>query len=447
MSSSTSTPNNTYDIDRYRRAKKRKKIFNRTLLVVLVLIVLGFLYCIAETIIQTAEAEKSMEGKFPVSLTGEDPTDFLTVNNGLMIVGDDKLLGYSSSAKKQADLVHNMSKPVAAAVGERVLAYDCEGYSWQVSRGNEVLFSQTVENQIILGRMHSSGTLAIVTFADRFYGSVTVYSSDFQQIYKYSESQNYLTGFEFLDKRKGLLISQTVSGLSIDTVLTGLDFTKDEDTKLFTTTLEGTVVYRAMVQKNGSALLVTDQGILLMKADGSVTTTETFESDLRFVSTEGTSLVVAAADPADVNWTLLSVIGSDGKIAAQTTVHSIVQDLYCDSTGVVYLDRDHVVTLDYTLAETGVYTNAGSYIQVVRYRGNLYGMSTEAICLVQEKAEDSPLEGTPAGEEPALAEESAPETTSTSQEKPELEEDSTGEESQIAKEDSSAEDAEDKTET
>ncbi len=387
MSNSTSTPSNTYDIDRYRRAKKRKKLINRLLLVVLALVVVGLVYCIVETIIQTAQAEKGGGTHFPVSLTGEDPIDLLATQHGLLVVGEDKLLGYTNSAKKDLDLVHNMTEPVCVCVKDRVLTYDQEGYAWQVSKGNEVLYSQTTENQIIFGRMYDNGMVALATFEDRFYGSIIVYSKDFQQIYKYSDSQNFITGFEFLSRNKGLLIAQTVSGITIDTVLTGLDFTKDEETKYFTTTLEDTVVYAARPLSDGGALLVTSQGIMHMASDGSTTTTETLDGDLRAVSNDGSLLVVATENLQDINCTDLYVINSGGSIAAQTTVPSVLQDLYCDKSEIVCLDHDFVWVYDYGLSEKGVYQNDASYTQAVRYGGGLYGMSSELLQPIEVKAE------------------------------------------------------------
>jgi len=387
LSNSTSTPSKTYDLDYYRRLKKRKRLFNRLLVLLLVLTVLLFVYCIAETIIIKAEAEREDLGRFPISLTGEEPTDLLAGENMMFVLGDDKILGYSSSARKEADIVHNMSHPAFMVQKDRLFTYDTQGYSWQVSVDQEVLHSEVTTNQIIDACMNENGQVAVLTFEDRFYGSLSVYNKEFSCIYKYSESQNYITGFEFLDDRHGLLVAQTLSGLSIDSVLTGLDFTKDTETKMFTTVLEDTLVYAVKVQDNGGAVLVSDRGIHYMDPDGAVTATVLFQTKLRFINNDGLTPVVAIENMEDVNHTTLYAIDKDGSISDVTTVDSILTDLYCDSTGVVYLDHDRIVTLDYHLNQTGIYQNTAAFVQVVRYRGNLFGMSTELLSTVDVKGD------------------------------------------------------------
>lgn len=376
--------NEKYNIDQFRRRKKMRKLLKTALLVFLCLLLAVGVYFLVDTFRQRAvSSQTAAVDSFPINLKGEEPGGLLAVNNNLVVLGNNKILYYTPSATKQTDIVHGMATPVQTEKDGRVLTYDQNGTAWRLDHDGKLVKEAKTDNGILFGRLGNGGMIALATFADRFNTSLTVYDKEFNQKYKYNESQNYIVGFEFLSNSKGLLLEQRVEGTAIDSIVLGLDFTVSEGTEFFKAELQDTIVYTMSVQSNGTILLVTDRGVILLDQEGKQTEATPYEEKIRAVENRGSSTVIALENQQDTNKTDLLVINSDGTTKTRTTVEGIVRDLYCDRDRILLLNKEKVLVFDYSFELISSYDNAKNYSRVIRLNQDIYGMNSEYLYVVE----------------------------------------------------------------
>ena len=141
-----------YDIDEYRRQKKRKKWIRKitiacSLLILVSLLIFGF-YVAQNYDIGTllAGEETDEEGtltdlSFPVTLTGLRPVGISSLDRRLVLLTDEESAFFSAEGNSLRSFAHRFTNPVQKTGDKRVLTYDRGGYSYRIDSENNLLYS------------------------------------------------------------------------------------------------------------------------------------------------------------------------------------------------------------------------------------------------------------------------------------------------------------------
>ena len=372
-----------YDIEQYRRKRKRKRFWKKLLSWVLafVLVVgllgLGYYYLVGKSVLSEKDDE------FPISLKGETVYDVNEINGNLLITAQAENIFLRTSPVKKSTIQHGYSNPVAEIQGKRVLTYDLGGYNLSVGFVNAEPNTLKTTTQILFCQMNSSGDVAVVTVGEHSACTLTIYDKNLSQILKYSVD-DYIMALDFTSKGC-VFASQDVENGRYVTNVYGLSYEK-ESTE-FETTISDMTAYSVHVMDNNNILVVGNGKITALSSSGKELESQTYSGDVAKICPQDQRVVLAVRNALNPNFTDLLLISQEGKIDGQTTVESAVEDLYCDEDGIIYLDQSEIILYSYGLDETASAENSENYRYVVRARGDVYAMGNSEIDLISSLTE------------------------------------------------------------
>ena len=183
----------TYDIEEYRRKKKREKWLHRLLRVGALLLILSAIvggiylyqrYDLEQLLKNAAEgtgtnnptAGSMQTTSFPVTLDAVEPIDIFSFGDSVVLLTSDETALLDASGKTSFQFVHGFTNPVVKTGNDRVLTYDRGGYGFRLDSRQGNLYAGRTSNTILTGASGHGAVFALVTTEPHYAGSVTVYN-------------------------------------------------------------------------------------------------------------------------------------------------------------------------------------------------------------------------------------------------------------------------------
>lgn len=376
------TKSEKYNIERFRKKKKRRKIIRRILFSFFILCIGIGIFFIVEAISQNNSAHASDESQFPVNLKGVEAISLQATNRSLTVLGESNLYFYAADAEREFSVKHGFSNPVLEIGDNKAVTYDQGGHNIRIDTRSGELKEIETESQILFCKISSDGYLAVVTFEDRFNSSITIYNQDYEQIYRYKESNYYITGFDFINGQKGVLMTQTVSNGDFCTVVYGLDFHKSTETEFFTTELNGVVGYSVNAKQNGNIFITGNTGITVLNEKGDIESSYIYANEMRFLWDKENATILSLKNMLDPNETDIILMNDDGTVKVQTKITGTLLDLYCLNDKIVLLDKNNIYEYNFQLELVNTYPNQDNFYKIILFQNQIYGLSSESLNVV-----------------------------------------------------------------
>ena len=102
---------------------------------------------------------------------------------GFVELGEKDVVLASASGLKLRTIQHGYARPALAVGGSRFCVYNRAGYTLRVESRSQNLYTQTLDNAILVCGMSQNGSLAVATRSNRYTAEVKVYSPNF--VYRY----------------------------------------------------------------------------------------------------------------------------------------------------------------------------------------------------------------------------------------------------------------------
>lgn len=132
---------------------------------------------------------------YPTSIVGSSVNrgNFMTLDKNVVTVSDTALTVMNSSANQSINRQHSFNSPVLQATSGKYLIYNLGGNGFKVEGSSDTIYSGNTSNNIIAGDIAGSGRYALVTEAQGYPSSLSVYLTDNTVQYKYDFSEYYVT--------------------------------------------------------------------------------------------------------------------------------------------------------------------------------------------------------------------------------------------------------------
>lgn len=367
-----------YDIDQYRRKRKRKHFWKKMLswllafLIVIGLLAVGYYYLVGRSVL----TEK--DDAFPISLKGETVYDVNEISGNLLITAQASNIFLRTSPVKKSTIQHGYSNPVVEIQGKRVLTYDLGGYNLSVGLINAEPDTLKTTTQILFCQMNEDGDIAVVTVGEHAACTLTVYDKNLKQILKYSVD-DYIMALDFTSKGC-VFAAQDVQNGSYVTNVYGLNNQKEKAE--FKTVVSDMMSYSVHVMDN-NILLIGNGQIACLSSSGKLLSTQAYSGEIAKICPLDKQVVLAVRNALNPNFTDLVLVSQNGKLERQITVASFAEDLYCDKKGILYLDKNEIAVYSYELEKTASAENTENYHYVVRAGGDVYAMGNNDIAQIE----------------------------------------------------------------
>ncbi len=385
-----------YDIDEYRRQKKRKKWIHKTvlagsLLLLAALVAFGF-YMVQNYDIETllTGEETDNEGtltdlSFPVTLTGLRPVGISSLGREIVLLTDEESAFFSASGSALRSFAHRYTNPVQKTAEDRVLTYDRGGYSYRVDSSGSLLYSARLTDTILTGAISRKNQFALVTSASGYAGCITVFDSSGKEKVKWYSASESIVDIDFSYDGDSLVIA--CAGFEGGTVYTRIyQFSlKSGETEERIASFSDSIPLAVDCKKGDVIHVICDNRLGIIGEQQDVSQISFDSALLRYCFTDEKT-VFLLSDASQISVSLNSVDVSGETLTAVTKGEII--DVATDGQTVYLLQKGSVLCYDASLLETAVLTVDAEVFDIETVGGQLYLLGSNRLTLWEEKTDD-----------------------------------------------------------
>lgn len=187
------------DISMLRERRKKKKVvkFLKKLIIVLIIAVAVIAIALTKdlwypkldgilTKIPVPENTAELaEGYFPLSIAGGASYLLKPLDNSIAIVDDSHFFVHNEDGKLVYSEQHTFANPIITTGSKKALLYDLGGKSFGLYSKYKNIYSKTTEEPILLARLGSNDTAAVITKSDKYPSVLMVYDATGKNIFNY----------------------------------------------------------------------------------------------------------------------------------------------------------------------------------------------------------------------------------------------------------------------
>ena len=147
------------------------------------------------------------EGNFPIEISGGPDYQLELTDRRIIVLSDTYTYYYDSEGKKVKRRQHTYTNTVLRAAGGRVLLYENGGNDLCVEDEDQVYYTKTYADKLILfARISEQGYTAVVTTSDSYSCELKVYDKRGKNVYK-RQCIERVSDLSFINGGKGCVLS------------------------------------------------------------------------------------------------------------------------------------------------------------------------------------------------------------------------------------------------
>ena len=260
------------DIDKLRKKRRRKAIFGRIFLLLLLTCTGVAVYAVKDEVSATGITNFFQDivvgmGKgsgYPLDFAGDQVRGTYEVGKNLAVLTDSNLYFFNETGKEIRNIQHKYSNPVVRVNGRRVLIYDRGGKNLRVESLSRTQSRKELEYPIYAGAISPKGEVAVATSAQRRLAEMSVYDNMLGEPakYKFKSAENYITDLEFSYNGKEIAVAAV--NVSDGELLSSMQtFKLNKEESIGAKELAGDLIHSITATRNGFCV-VTDARTLLL---------------------------------------------------------------------------------------------------------------------------------------------------------------------------------------
>ncbi len=125
------------------------------------------------------------EGNFPLSIEGGADYQLKTLDDNVALVDDSHLLIYNNNGKIANSVQHTLANPIITTGNKKILLYDLGGKNFALYSKYKNIYEKTTDDPILLARLGSNDTAAVVVKSDKYPSELMVYDATGKNIFNY----------------------------------------------------------------------------------------------------------------------------------------------------------------------------------------------------------------------------------------------------------------------
>lgn len=187
------------DVSMLRKNRKKKKALSllKKLIVILAIAVVVLVIVLTKDLwypkldgilTKIPVSENSAElaaGEFPISIEGGASYSIIPLDKSIAIVDDSHFFVHNENGKQLYSAQHTFSRPIITANNKKALLYDLGGKSFGLYSKYKNIYSKSTDEPILLARLGSNDSAAVVTKSEKYPSVLMVYDSAGKNIFNY----------------------------------------------------------------------------------------------------------------------------------------------------------------------------------------------------------------------------------------------------------------------
>lgn len=158
-----------------------------------------------------------------VSFDENEYNRFSLLNGNLTVVSPERISVLKLSGASTLSEPVILRSPAVESSKSRFVAYDIGGLNFYIANNKSILFSDSAKAPILNANMNKSGDLILITDAEDCKTLLTVYDTEFRDIYKFHSSEKYVFDASLSPNGKSIAIAAygTENGTFSTTLMLG----------------------------------------------------------------------------------------------------------------------------------------------------------------------------------------------------------------------------------
>ncbi len=354
---SPSHPDPSNDIELYRKKRRRKRKIRHLIItaVILSLTALLIFFAVKFDFSDISEQLGSNQnnqvagdsGGFPKKLFGDHPIQFEHCGSHLVMVTDSTLYLYDGGGNTVLNSPHSYSKPTISCSDKRVLLYDRGGNNFRVNNTGGTLYEREMTNEIICGTINNSGYAAVATTEERYAGSVTVYSSQNKQVFKWYSSDGQITGLSLRDNGELAVSCITAKDGAVLSIVYLMNIGGGEEQQVASVSFPDMMVLSAKYKSNGSLAVIGDTKTVMVSGSGEVVSEYSYEKNIgNFSDSSGDYTALLLSSSANSEECEVVFLDNGAGVTGTATIDEEVKWIEASGGSVYILGENEILQYD-----------------------------------------------------------------------------------------------------
>ena len=350
-------PKGAKDIYAMRKRKKRKRVLQQSVFLLLLSMTILILYQRRDSWIPKLETigtrhqthrqgdGTEQDGNFPISIFGDSEYQVGKAGENLLVLNDSYLFVYDTDGSLEAARQHTYGGAMLQQAGDYALVYEYGGTSFRLDTPAKMRFEKKLNDSIVFGRVSAEGEVALVTNADSCACKLLVFNAKGQQFYE-RDCVERISDLTFCSDGSGCIAVSTESaGGSLKSVLHSYSFSQKED--VWTSQPLDMLAISVYNTNDGTVFVLGDTQCCYFNADGFLTGSYVYPDVLQKAAfSDGIAALVLANHEKRTETVV--VLNGGTAAPAQRTYEKTVMDIGIapEQPSVTVLFRNQLEVLD-----------------------------------------------------------------------------------------------------
>lgn len=226
------------DLRSARKVHKRKKLFKRLIIVLIILGIAGVVFALRGKWLPKLKGifdkphglivndGKLAAGNFPITLSDNGTAKLYTCEDMFVSVDDSAAKFYDISGNLVNTVQHTLAHPTACVSGKKMLIYENGGNSFEVLSIKGEIYKKKLDDTLLLAAFEDD-LIAVVTSTVKYDSCLTVYDTEGREIYKWASNKRIMS-IDINSDGSGCFISTfTSKDGQTESCITELDFSSE----------------------------------------------------------------------------------------------------------------------------------------------------------------------------------------------------------------------------
>lgn len=288
----------------------------------------------------SAETVDVLANDFVTYPTGSEQS-FTLYRKGLAVASNRSVTIFTATGRQTVSTTVNYQNPVAVGTGKYLLVYELGGLQYSLYNSYTQIYSAKSEYPIYNAAVSSGGTYALLTASEEYTSVVSLYSSRFSLIGRYSKS-GYVMDLRISERgdRLAILTSSAQNGL-FRTVAECFEIGKEEP--VYASEIDATLAYSCAFTSTGMLGVLSNEGVYYVAKDGQVTKVyELRGSDISHATANRDGITICLQAKSTLDENTVVVFDKNGKIVYNESLQANVLEIAGCGDSVYFLTPDAI---------------------------------------------------------------------------------------------------------
>lgn len=290
-----------------------------------------------------------------IEYTSNKQSRFTVFKGGLVLLTNERLKIYDSTGVELTNTQLVSKSPEVRSNEKLVMVYDRNGYDLRLYNSFTEVFHKKFSGEIINATINKTGYFTVITKAEGYKAQVTVFNPSFEEIYKWSSAESYVTYSDVSPNGSSMAVG-IIKNFDGRTSAAVEFFNLNQNSSTAVKKLNGSLVYSLAFKNNDTICALTDSECVYFKPDGTLIAKKSLDTvnPAAYRNDSGRYTVLAVNDTTISMDTKVILLDNNGSEVVNSVVNGQVKSICANSGYIAALtdENAYILNMDGKITDT-----------------------------------------------------------------------------------------------